>query len=67
MEGNQNEMVILFAANWKLRITDDIFTPWKDIILKYALQQTPFPGSLPSDEAVATLELDNFWTESSVG
>ncbi|RXG45725.1 hypothetical protein VDGE_00304 [Verticillium dahliae] len=44
-EINQNELAFIFAVNWELHITDDVFQRWTDIVLKYTPPSPPPPGS----------------------
>ncbi|KAM0273937.1 hypothetical protein ACHAQH_008109 [Verticillium albo-atrum] len=44
-EINQNELAFIFAVDWELHITDDVFQRWTDIVLKYTPPSPPPPGS----------------------
>jgi len=43
-EINQNEMAFLFAVNWKLHITDEIYNRWLECVNKF--QPPPPPGEV---------------------
>lgn len=45
-EINQNEIAFLIAVNWKLHITDEVFSRWTEIVLKLTPHpQPPAPGA----------------------
>lgn len=47
-EINQNEIAFLFAVDWKLHVTEDVFQRWTDIVLKCTPSPSPptSPGGL---------------------
>ncbi|RDW92456.1 hypothetical protein BP5796_01850 [Coleophoma crateriformis] len=46
IEINQNETAFLLAVNWRLHITDAVFTRWTEIVLKYTPSQPPSPSAV---------------------
>ncbi|KAK0615753.1 hypothetical protein B0T17DRAFT_510330 [Bombardia bombarda] len=44
LEINQNEIAFLLAVNWKLHITDDVYTRWTDCMMRFTPSQPPSPG-----------------------
>jgi hypothetical protein len=47
-EINQNEMAFLLAVNWKLHITEEVYTQWTECVMKFTPPQPPSPGSSSS-------------------
>lgn len=44
-EINQNETTFLLAVNWKLHITEEIYTRWTECVMKFAPPQPPTGGA----------------------
>jgi hypothetical protein len=43
-EINQNETAFLLAVNWKLHISDEVYTRWTECVMKHKPSQPPSPG-----------------------